>query len=285
MPGDHTDDPGGTAVPELKATRYGVADGVAIITLHRPHRGNAWTGRMHTEYRLCLARANADPAVAVIVVTGSGRAFCVGGDAEALEGHVRKGGYDPGTPEALARPGYGTSPEFDASFAYHFGLDKPVIAAINGAAAGVGLALACFADLRFAAAGAKLTTAHGKLNLPAEYGLSWLLPRMIGLTRANELLLSSRVFLAEEAERLGVVNRVFEAEVLLAETAAYARTLIDTVSPNALRQTRWQVYRDLHRGVAASVGDAEALLERMMREPDYREGVAAFLEKRPPRWR
>jgi enoyl-CoA hydratase/carnithine racemase len=285
MPGERPDDAGGSAYPELKATRYGVADGIATITLHRPHRGNAWTGRMHTEYRHCLARANADPAVGAIVVTGSGRAFCVGGDAEALEGHVRKGGYDPGTPETLARPGYGTSPEFDASFAYHFGLDKPVIAAINGAAAGVGLALACFADLRFAAAGAKLTTAHGKLNLPAEYGLSWLLPRMIGLTRANELLLSSRVFLAEEAERLGVVNRVFDAEALAGETVAYARTLIETVSPNALRQTRWQIYRDLHRSVAASVGDAEALLEHMMREGDYREGVAAFLEKRPPRWR
>jgi enoyl-CoA hydratase/carnithine racemase len=269
---------------ELKATRYGVDDGIAVITLHRPARGNAWTGRMHTEYRHCLAEADADPGVGVIVVTGSGRAFCVGGDAEALAGHVRKGGYDPGTPASLARPGYGTAAEFDANFAYHFGLAKPVIAAINGPAAGVGLALACFADLRFAAAGAKLTTAHGKLNLPAEYGLSWLLPRMIGLTRANELLLSSRVFLAEEAERLGVVNRVVPGEVLLPETLAYARDLMATVSPNSLRQTRWQVYRDLHRDVGAAVAHSEALLERMMREPDYQEGVAAFLGKRPPSW-
>lgn len=219
-----------------------------------------------------------------MVVTGSGRGFCVGGDAEALQGHVRKGGYDPGTPAELARPGYGTAAEFDASFAYHFGLGKPVLAAMNGPAAGVGLALACFADLRFAAAGAKFTTAHGKLNLPAEYGLSWLLPRMIGLTRANELLLSSRVFLAEEARELGLVNAVYPAEQVLQETLGYARGLMDTVSPESLRQTRWQIYRDLHRDVAASVMDSEALLSAMMKQPDYQEGVAAFLAKRPPRW-
>ena len=155
---------------------------------------------MHTEYRYCLDLAERDAAVRAIVVTGAGRGFCVGGDAAALQGHVEKGGYDPGTPLPLARPGFGTSAEFDASFAYHFGLSKPVIAAINGPAAGVGLALACFADLRFAAAGIKMTTAHGKLNLPAEYGLSWLLPRMIGLTRANELLADEpRVFVRRGA--------------------------------------------------------------------------------------
>ena len=269
---------------ELKATRYQVEERIATITLNRPQRQNAWTGRMHTEYRWCLARAEADPDVGVIIVTGAGRGFCVGGDAEALKGHVDKGGYDPGTPEALARPGYGTAPQFDAAFAYHFGLSKPVIAAINGPAAGVGLALACFADLRFAAAGAKLTTAHGKLNLPAECGLSWLLPRMIGLARANELLLSSRVFLAEEALGLGLVNQVHPAESLGAETRAYARQLLATVAPGSLKETRWQIYRDLHRDVAASVNDSEALIRTMMTHPDYAEGVAAFLERRAPRW-
>jgi enoyl-CoA hydratase/carnithine racemase len=270
---------------ELKATELERDGGIATIWLNRPHRMNAWTGRMHAEYRWCLAQAEADPAIGAIVVTGKGRGFCVGGDAEALAGHVRTGGYDPGTPREMATPGYGRFDEFDASFAYHFGLSKPVLAALNGPAAGVGLALACFADLRFAAAGAKFTTAHGKLNLPAEYGLSWLLPRMIGLTRANDLLLSSRTFLAEEALALGLVNAVHPSEDVLAATRAYARELVERVSPNSLRQTRWQIYRDLHRDVAASVHDSERLLADMMREPDYREGVAAFLDKRPPRWR
>ena len=270
---------------ELKATRYEVDAAIATITLHRPERMNAWTGRMHTEYRYCLDLAERDAVVRAIVVTGTGRGFCVGGDAAALQGHVEKGGYDPGTPAQMAKPGFGTSPEFDASFAYHYGLSKPVIAAINGPAAGVGLALACFADLRFAAAGIKMTTAHGKLNLPAEYGLSWLLPRMIGLTRANELLLTSRAFLAEEALAWGLVNAVYPAEALLEQTYTFVRNMIATVSPNSLRQTRWQIYRDLHRDIASSVKDSEALLDSMMREPDYKEGVAAFVEKRPPSWK
>jgi len=269
---------------ELKATRYAVDDRIATIMLHRPERMNAWTGRMHAEYRHCLQVADRDANVGVIVVTGAGRGFCVGGDSEALQGHVAKGGYDPGTPARLAQPGFGTSAEFDASFAYHFGLSKPVIAAINGPVAGVGLALACFADIRFAAAGIKMTTAHGKLNLPAEYGLSWLLPRMIGLTRANELLLTSRPFLAEEALAIGLVNAVHPVAELLPHTYAFATNMIATVSPNSLRQTRWQIYRDLHRDVGESVRDSEALLATMTKERDYAEGVAAFVEKRKPAW-
>jgi len=269
---------------ELKATELRIDDGIGLITLNRPKRMNAWTGRMHTEYRWCLSELDDDPTVGAIVVTGKGRGFCVGGDAEALEGHAEKGGYDPGTPKELATPGFGVDARFDASFAYQFGLSKPILAAMNGPAAGVGLALACFTDLRFAASGARFTTAHGKLNLPAEYGLSWILPRMLGLTRANELLLSSRAFTAEEALEFGLVNEVHPADEVLPATLAYTRRLLDTVAPNSLRQTRWQIYRDQHRDVAEAVADSEALLDTMMREPDYREGVKAFLEKRPPRW-
>ena len=269
---------------ELKSTRYAVRERIATVTLHRPDRMNAWTGRMHTEYRWLLQQAEDDPAVRAIIVTGAGRAFCAGADTKALEGHVEKGGYDPGTPAELAEPGYGVRPEFDAFFAWHFGLTKPVIAAINGAAAGVGFALACYADLRFAAAGAKLTTAHGRLNLPAEYGLSWLLPRMIGLTRANDLLLTSRRFLAEEALELGLVNAVLPAEILMDEVRVRVTDMIDAIAPGSLAATRRQIYTDLHRSVAESVVDSERLLERMMREPDFAEGVAALMEKRTPRW-
>lgn len=269
---------------ELKATELEVDQGIATIWLNRPERMNAWTGRMHAEYRWCLATADADASVRAIVVTGRGRGFCVGGDSQALAGHAKKGSYDPGTPQTMAEPGVGTDTRFDASFAYHYGLSKPVVAAMNGPAAGVGLALACFADLRFAASGVKFTTAHGKLNLPAEYGLSWLLPRMLGLTRANDLLLSSRAFTSDEAVELGLVNAVLPVEELLPHTYDYVRGLIKTVSPNALRQTRWQIYRDLHRDVAASVKESEDLIKQMMKEDDYAEGVAAFLEKRDPRW-
>lgn len=274
----------GVRMMELKNTAYEIRDRVATIWLDRPHRMNAWTGRLHTEYRHLIERANNDLEVGAIVVTGRGRGFCVGGDSEALAGHSERGSYDAGVAADIARPGYGVNTHFDATFAYHFGLSKPVIAAINGPAAGIGLALACFADVRFAVPGVKFTTAHGKLNLPAEYGLSWMLPRIVGLGRANDLLLTSRVFLSDEAERIGFVNQLHDAEVLVSAAQAYATDLIESVSPESLRQTRWQVYQDLHGSVAESVNHSEKLLEAMMRDDDYREGVKAFLEKRKPKW-
>jgi enoyl-CoA hydratase/carnithine racemase len=267
---------------ELKAIRYEVADRVATITLSRPHRLNAWTGRMHTEYRWALAVADADPEVRVVVVTGAGRGFCAGADAAALEGHVDKGGYDPGTGPDLATPGFGVRPEFDHDYAFHFGLSVPVIAAINGPAAGVGLVLACFCDLRFAAEGAKLTTSHGRLNLPAEYGLSWVLPRLVGTGRALDLLLSSRVVPAEEALEMGLVNRVWPADELLPRTYAYAHDLAHRIAPRSLAETKRQVWTDAHRDVGASVEEARALLEAMMGEDDFHEGVQALSDKRPP---
>lgn len=272
----------GMDLNELKVTRYAVTDAIATITLHRPERLNSWTGRMHTEYRALLSRAAADATVRVIVVTGAGRGFCAGADSKALEGHAARGEYDAGVDADLARPGWGVQPEFDADFAYHFGIPKPIIAAINGPAAGVGLVLACYCDLRFAAEGAKMTTSHGRLGLPAEYGLSWLLPRLIGVTRAADLLLSSRVVLAEEAEAMGLINRAVSAADLMETTYAYARGLATDIAPSSLASTKLQLYRDLHRDVAASVADAGTRLEQMMQGPDFVEGVAALTEHRLP---
>jgi enoyl-CoA hydratase/carnithine racemase len=270
---------------ELKTTRYEIADGVATVTLARPRRRNAWTGRMHTEYRWILREADRDPAVRAIIVTGDpeGQAFCAGADLAALEGHSQKGGYDPGTPDDIAEPGYGVDAHFDAAFAYHFGIGKPIIAAINGAAAGVGLVLAAFADLRFCAPGVKFTAAHGRFNFPAEFGLSWVLPRIVGLTHANDILLSSRVFTAEEALAMGFLNRIAPAEQLMTEALAYARQF-NAIAPGSARESKRQIYRDLHRDAAGAVRAAEALLEQMAREPDYKEGVKAWMEKRPARW-
>jgi len=269
---------------ELHATKYSVNEQIATITLARPHRLNAWTGRMHTEYRWALAQAEDDPQVRVIVVTGEGRAFCAGADSAALEGHAAAGSYDSGVRERLARPGWGVRPEFDHPYAFHFGLTKPVIAAINGPVAGIGLVLVCFCDMRFAAAGAKFTTAHGKLNLPAEAGLSWLLPRIVGLGRANELLYTSRPFYAEEAERIGLVNTVCEPGQLLSYTYEFARNLLTTVSPRSLQETKRQVYTDLHRDVGSAVRDADRLVLDMVTEPAFTEGVRALVERRTPNW-
>ena len=270
---------------ELKSTLYSVANGIATITLARPARMNAWTGRMHTEYRHSLEQAEADPAVRVVVVTGEGRAFCAGADMQALEGHAAKGGYDSGTTADIPTPGFGVRPEFDQNFAYHFGLTKPVIAALNGPAAGVGLVLACYADIRFAVPGAKLTTAHGRFNMPAEYGLSWLLPRIVGLARANNLLMSSRVFLTDEAYEMGLINRLVSKEDLMTEVMAYARQLADSVAPHSMAVTKRQIYVDQHRDVGSSVAEADRLLSEMVAEPDYKESVRAWLDKRKADWR
>jgi len=272
---------------ELKTLHCVVENQVATITLSRPRRMNAWTGRMHTEYRWALAMAEADPLVRVIVVTGdpAGGAFCAGADTAALEGHSEKGRYDAGISGDIATPGYGVRPEFDATFAYHFGLSKPVIAAINGAAAGIGLVLACYADLRFAVAGAKFTAAHGRFNFPAEFGLSWVLPRLVGMTHANDILLSSRVFLAEEAMAMGMLNKVLAADALMLHVRGYAGMLAEKSAPGSLRMTKRQIYADQHQSVAAAVAESERLLNEAITHPDYHEGLSAWLAKRPAVWR
>lgn len=268
--------------PELTAVAYEIRGRTAVISLDRPHRNNAWTGRMDMQYRWCLDQADRDPSVRAIVVTGTGKRFSVGGDSQALESHADKGTYDTGVTTSSATPGYGLQPEFDHPFACHYGLSKPVIAAVNGAAAGIGFALACFADLRFASPGAKMTTAHGKLGLPPEYGLSWVLPRLVGLGRSLDLLLSSRVIQAEEALDWGLVNQIHPAETLLDETVAYAERLASSVSAGALRASRHMTYVDQHRDVGSSVVDSVERLGEMMGGDEYREGVAALVEKRPP---
>lgn len=256
--------------------------GVAIVTLDRPDRMNAWTGRMHTEYRAVFSHLEADPTVRAVVVTGAGRAFCAGADTSALEGHVAAGGYDRGTPPDLANPGHGVRPEYDHAFAWHFGLRFPVVAAINGPAAGVGLVLACFADLRFAAADAKLTTSAPRLGLPAEYGLSWVLPRLVGIGHAADLLISSRVILGDEAERIGLVNRALPKAEVLPAALAWAQAVSSEVAPSSAALAKAQLYADLHRDVGSAVATSERLLDETIAGADYAEGVAAWMGKRPP---
>ena len=269
---------------ELKTTKYEADGAVATLTLSRPHRRNAWTGRMHTELRWVLEQAEQDASVRVVVITGEGRDFCVGADTRALESHGERGGYDAGTPPDLAMPGYGVAPQFDQNFAFMMALETVTIAAVNGAAAGAGLVLACYCDLRFAAADAKLTTAHGPLGLPAEFGLSWVLPRLVGMTRSNDLLLSSRKFLAAEADGWGLFNGVLEAPELLDHVYAYAHEMAARVAPSSLAATKRQVYLDQHRDVGSAVAEADRLLESMIPSPDYLEGVRALTERRLPDW-
>lgn len=274
---------------ELKATRYVVDGPVATVWLHRPHRHNAWTGRMHAEYRWILGQL-ADDAVRVVVVTGTPPAFCVGADADALAGHAAAGRYDDGLQAAGgdggAAFGRGVPPELDHDFAFQFALPFVTIAAVNGACAGVGLAVALFCDLRFVSATARLTTAAPRLGLPAEYGMSWVLPRLVGTTRAADLLLSGRVVTGAETADWGCWNDVLPGgDETAAAATAYAEMLATTVGPTALRTTKQQLYADVRsHDLGASLTRARHLLGEAMTTAEYREGVAAFRDARPPRF-
>jgi enoyl-CoA hydratase/carnithine racemase len=261
---------------------YEAADGVALVTLNRPERGNAWTGRMETEYRRAMTSAEHDPGVRVVVVTGAGDRFCVGADRAALDSMRGTGQYDSGLRDELSTPVAGADADLSGRHSFLLSMTKPVIAAVNGAAAGVGFVLCCFADLRFAAARAKLTTSSARLGLPAEFGLTWLLPRMVGTGRAADLLLTSRVVLAEEAERIGLVNRVWPAEELLDRSMETARELASERAGSSLRVIKQQLYADLRGTLAEAEATYHAKLQEMVGSPDFREGVAALTERRPP---
>lgn len=247
-----------------------VDDGVALLTLNRPERLNAWTGEMQRAYFDLLDEAAARDDVRVIVVTGAGRGFCAGADMEALQ-EIGAGGLE----EAAA--GQDTRPQ-----TFPLGIPKPVVAAINGPCAGIGLVQALMCDIRFAAADAKITTAFARRGLVAEHGMSWLLPRLIGPARALDLLLSARVVLGDEAERLGLVNRALPADVLLDEALAYARDLAANCAPSSMAAMKRQVYEDLGRGLDDALARANELMVESLGAPDFVEGVSSFVERRPP---
>jgi enoyl-CoA hydratase/carnithine racemase len=270
---------------ELHVTQSSIEDQVGIVRLNRPDRGNSWTHRMNAEYRWLMQELDANPEVRVILVTGAGRQFCVGADFRALDHHQASDqDYVKSAPQDdLARPGYGVRSEFDQDLVWHWGLSKPVIAGINGACAGIAVALAAFCDLRYAAAGAKITTSTARLGLPSEYGLSWVLPRIIGLTRAADILLSGRVLRAEEMEAMGFLNGVFPAEEFPQRVLAAAKEMARSVSPVAVRAAKRQLYAEqLHLDPAQSVADAKALTGRMLKHADVKEGVNAARERRSP---
>lgn len=273
---------------ELRAVTYEVADGVAVVTLNRPDRLNAWTSRMEQEYRWAVDQADDDPDVRVIVVTGAGRGFCAGADMEALarlEAGARYGevlGREGGDEVPEVSPGSGVRPDFDHAYSWMLGLRKPIIAAVNGPVAGVGFVLMCHTDIRFAAAGAKITTSFARLGLPAEHGVTWMLARLVGAGRAADLLFSARVILAEEAAEFGLVNRVVPPERLLDETLAYARTMAAECSPSSLLTMKRQLWGDLLGSLDTAAGNGEKLLLEMLGADDFKEGYRAHREKRPP---
>src|SRR5712672_3610594 len=260
---------------------YEVSDKIATITLHRPDRMNAWTPIMERDVRHAMETAAADDNVRVIVLTGSGRAFCAGADMEALKG------LDPNDiRRAESVPPFDMNRRADCQtrYAYYPSIPKPVIGMLNGAAAGIGLVHALYCDLRFAADNAVFTTAFSRRGLIAEHGISWMLPRIVGHANALDLLMSARRVSSDEALRIGLVNRLYPPEQLREQTYAYARDLADFVSPSAIAVIKRQLYDVPFQTLAEATIDANREMAVALRGSDFREGVASFMEKRPPRF-
>jgi enoyl-CoA hydratase/carnithine racemase len=249
---------------------YGVQDGVATLTLNNPDHHNGWSVDMEHRYFALLDRAASEAAVRAIVLTGAGRTFCPGLDTSVL---------------AKAASGAGLQLAGRRSQHYALTIPKPMIAAINGACAGVGLVQALTCDVRFIAKGARLSTAYARRGLPAEYGMSWLLPRLIGTERALDLLLSARTIEAEEAVALGLATRLCERDDVVTAATAYACDLARLCSPRSMAAIRRQVWGDLSR----TYTEANAVWLEVMRgfntnNPDFVEGVASFAQRRDPRF-
>ena len=266
-------------------TLYNVADRVAMITLNRPDKLNAWTAVMEREVRAAMEEAERDPVVRAIVVTGAGRGFCAGADMSLLSNVAEKGLDEVRLAQAL-RASDGDREnvrlDFRKKYSYFPAITKPVIAAIQGPVVGLGLVIALYCDLRFASDAARFGTAFARRGLIAEYGMAWMLPRLVGHANALDLLFSARMIDAAEALRMGLVNQVFPQDVFLDKVQEYARELAWNVSPRSMRVIKRQVYEAMFQTLAESFETSEREMLASLQCEDFKEGVAHFVEKRAP---
>lgn len=264
---------------------YEVDDPVATITLNRPEAMNAWTNRMDREIRDAVARASADPAVVGIIITGAGRAFCAGADMKLLS-NISSGdesSNDAGSAVAEGEAAADSNGDFGGRFPFLMTTPKPIIAAINGAVAGMAFPFSLCCDLRVGTEKSLFLTAFAQRGLIAEWGLGWLLPKLVGPSVALDLLMSSRRVTGVEAKELGLLNHIVDnPDDLLPWCRDYVTELAEKCSPTSMAIMKQQVYEHLHQGMGAAESEAAKLMVESFRRPDFAEGVQSFVEKRPP---
>ena len=261
---------------------YEVEDRVATITLNRPDKLNAWTDVMEEEFLDAMREGTGDAKVRAIVVTGAGRAFCAGADLALLNAAAHTGVVLSGQRTEVDFPA--APPEMRKRYSWLLGVPKPVIAAINGPAVGLGFVIPLFCDIRLASSTARFCTIFAKRGLIAEYGIAWLLPRIVGLPHAIDLLFTARMVDATEALQLGLVTRVYPEAEFTEKVQMFARDLASSVSPRSLRVMKQQLYAALQQPLPAAIDKAMEELMLSLQCDDFREGVAHFMEKRPPRF-
>lgn len=260
---------------------YEVRDRVATITFNRPERMNALTKIMEREIRDAMELAGQDLQVRAIILTGAGRAFCAGMDMDELEVLPPE---DIRAQEWMRPYDMNRRVDYQTRYSYFPAVQKPVIAAINGAAAGLGLIMALYSDIRFASETAVFSTAFAKRGLIAEHGIAWVLPRVVGPGHAADLLLSSRRVSAQEALQMGLVNRLVKPDTLLDEARAYARDLADNVSPRSIRIMKRQLWESPYQTLGEAIMQANQEMFQSIQSADFKEGVQHFLEKRPAKF-
>jgi enoyl-CoA hydratase/carnithine racemase len=269
---------------QTQETLYNVANRVATITLNRPDKLNAWTALMESEVRSHMEHAEQDDEVRVIVLIGAGRGFCAGADMSLLSAVAERGLGDRGREHVLHNEGNrreGLSADFQKRYSYFPAIGKPVIAAINGPVVGLGLVITLYCDLRLASDASRFSTTFARRGLIAEYGMAWMLPRIIGIANALDLLFSARTIDAAEALRMGLVNRVFPHEAFLEKAQESAQELASTVSPRSLRIIKRQIYEAMSQPLAEAFDISVREMMACFRTEDFKEGVAHFVEKRP----
>lgn len=262
---------------------YEVEDPVAVITMNRPDQLNAFTNRMLAEIRHALAAAEQDERVVGIILTGAGRGFCAGMDMGSLNDMSSGAGAEEDLSELSASPGDAAlGPDFQVTFSYLLSIRKPLLGAINGACAGLGFVFALLTDMRFVERQARFATAFSQRGLIAEHGASWILPRLIGPGRALDILWSSRKFDGEEADRLGLAERLCDTGCAVEEAKGFIGDLAANASPTSLRMIKAQVYRHLNMPLGEAMKESNSWMAESLKRDDFREGVRSFIERRPP---